>query len=268
MKKIIGILLLTILAYAEHNSTNQLEQDQSKEIKLLKSDKKLLVETNSKLRDNIKKLTIEKQKLQEENKGSEIKIQSIPEVKLAIDQPINFALIIFPIISMLITMLIIYLSYRATRRQLELNHEQSNNILSKTLAHEKELKQQEIIAKSRQKWMDELRKEVGQYIGTLNELMHLHIKLKDGDPLTDSDKERQKELYSETAKMQANLSLLLNTKEESHRKLIELIGAVTLHMISMDEKPDVEYYGTSTYNIHSIARDIIKEEWGKIKNSE
>lgn len=262
MKKIIsGLLLHTILLLADQNNTNHLEDNLSTKIELIENEYSLLQTANIELQNNLEKFKLENKKLKEKSDSEILKIESIPEVKLAIDQPMNWTLFILPIISMLITMLIIYLSYRSTRKQLELNYKQSNEILHETLKHEKELKQKEIMAANRQKWINELRSEISKFISEIITIRNIwrSSEKKEQEVIIDTTKQH----LSKVIESKVKINLLLNIKEEMTQKTINLIDEIIKS--GKPKKGDNDHVMSMLDELMGITQIIIKEEWKKIK---
>lgn len=262
MKKIISVLLLlTILLLADQNSTDHLEQNNSnsniqnyfEEIQILKNENRLLKAANSELKINLENLKVIDEKKVDTHEKSIVKTLE--------DNPV--------ILSWLITILIVSGGTWLSLRQVNIKTKESINVFEKTLEQQKELKQKEIIANNRQKWINDLRIEVSKYIRIIYNLHHLKLQ-----QTTEKDETkkltyagRQLEAYQDITEVETKIALFLNPKEKKHAEIYSnMINYKNLifNEYSSDKKYFDQYIAYMN-TITNLTREIIKEEWEKIK---
>lgn len=251
MKKILSVLLLTVLLLADQNNTNQIEQNLTQKIEPLKNENKLPKVINNKLQTDFKETN-------KENSENNI-INAV--IKIFESNPMIY--------SFIVTILVVGSGTLITLRNINKKTEESINAFEKSLEVQKELKQKEIIADNRQKWINDLRIEVSKYIRIINTLHNLKLQ-------QEIEKDDEKKLNHTVGQLKENqdltevetkIALLLNPKEKNHD---ELYGNLLKYksFIFNSKNTNQEYYDNYIdymNMITNLTRAIIKEEWEKIK---
>ena len=256
MKKIIGMLLLSILVFAENNHTNLTQENYFEEKQLLKSENILLKTANKTLQNDIKKLILENKTLKENKGGNTLDIKSIPKLELDIKQPTNLTLIFLP----LITMMMIIVGFLITRKQLINSDKKTLHAFNETIKQEKELKQKEILANNRQEWINHLRNELSVFISSMVNYNNLELQTEHEEiDVNIANKQRFEFLY-QAIESKAKIHLLLNPSEKNAQNLIKLMGAMVES--KYEKEKDLARLIEPLIN---LSQDILKKEWEKIK---
>jgi len=136
-----------------------------------------------------------------------------------------------------------------------------------------------IISSSRIRWIETLRETLSEYYMEISNCNHLKINLYDENKILKGKTEgKENEVesflykfynpYSESAKrvekLQAKLMLYLNSKNDNHRKLEELMSqnATLIKMIDKDNRNEL---GININKMIIGAKEIFRIEWEKSK---
>lgn len=118
----------------------------------------------------------------------------------------------------------------------------------------------QIVSPIRQKWIDELREIISEYLSECEKLIVL------GEDGILNNKITDKDIFKRLLYLQQKLKLMLNPNESKHIELLELIESITdeIHhgvgnLIEFGEK----LRGTT-----EISQKILKEEWVRVKSGD
>ncbi len=212
-------------------------------------------EINKSISDMSIKILLPQVSLQNQS-NSAISIESLPDIKLSITQPINWYLILLPIV----TIVIVITGAIITLRQLKLRTEESINTLNQTVNKQMELSKEqiklEVLSKNRQAWINTLRDELSRFIGEASYIMLLQAKEKEEQDEIQHTRESVKKL----AEIEAKIKLLINPTETNHQKLVKLLQQIFLEL---SLKKTIKNKVDELVNISQV---ILKEEWIRVKN--
>ena len=116
----------------------------------------------------------------------------------------------------------------------------------------------QIVAPIRQKWIDELRDLITEFLSTAQMI----VVANDSGILNED--ELDKETYKKMLSIERKLTLMLNPNEQLHNNLMELIRAL-LDKIEHGTSNLLEF-GPLVRNITETAQSILKKEWVRVKN--
>ncbi len=116
----------------------------------------------------------------------------------------------------------------------------------------------QIVAPIRQKWIDELRNLITDFLSTAQMI----VVVNDNGILNED--QLDKETYRKMLSIERKLTLMLNPNEQLHNKLMDLIRELldkTEHGTS-----NLLEFGPLVRNITETAQTILKEEWMRVKS--
>lgn len=238
MKKISYIIFALMIPFTHLAFSSEMAQTQ---------------ELNKSISDMSIKILLPQVSLQNQN-NSAISIESLPDIKLLINQPINWYLILLPIV----TIVIVVAGAIITLQQLKLRTEESINTLNQTVNKQMELSKEEIklevLSKNRQAWINTLRDELSRFIGEVSYTMLLQAK---GEQ---AETQHIRESVKKLAEIEAKIKLLINPTETNHQKLVELLQQIFLEL---SLKKPIKNKVDELVNVSQV---ILKEEWIRVKN--
>ena len=119
----------------------------------------------------------------------------------------------------------------------------------------------QIVSPIRQKWIDELREIISEYLSQCEQLLVFGE-----DALLNTngiDNEKQK-IYTRLLYLEQKLKLMLNPKEQEHNDLLNIISIITdeiNHGVS-----NIIIFGNNIKSATTISQKILKIEWQRVKN--
>lgn len=190
-------------------------------------------------------------------KTKPINIESIPEIKINIKQPINWYMILLPIT----TIIIVIIGFLMTRKQLEEKTKESINSFDKTIEKQTELSKNEIklevLSKNRQNWINSLRDELSKFMGTIKTIDNKHRMM--SSKADASEINSFKDEINNLGVLKYKIYLLLNPEEDDNKILLKKIEEIIL-MAYQKEQPDEKLD-----EMIIISQKILKEEWKRVK---
>ncbi len=118
----------------------------------------------------------------------------------------------------------------------------------------------QIVSPIRQKWIDELREVVSEY---LSECQQLIILGKDG--MLNSE-QTDESLFTRLLYLEQKLRLMLNPKEDNHNRLLEIIRTLTedIH----HGHSNLLEFGATVREATEATQAILKQEWIRVKHGD
>ena len=186
-----------------------------------------------------------------------INIESIPEIKITIEQPINWYMVLLPIT----TIVIVIIGFLMTRKQLEEKTKESINSFDKTIEKQTELAKNEIklevLSKNRQNWINSLRDELSRFMGTIKTIDNKHRMMSGRADANEINS--FKDEINNLGALKYKIYLLLNPEEDDNKILLKKIEEIIL-MAYKKEQPDKKLD-----EIIKISQKVLKEEWKRVK---
>ena len=119
----------------------------------------------------------------------------------------------------------------------------------------------QVISPIRQKWIDELRELMSQFLSESRKV----IVLSEGCGLLNADK-TDESAFQKLLYIEQKLGLMLNPNEEDHSELVKLVHAIT---------EDVQHgggnlidFGNRLGEATTLCQKILKYEWQRVKSGE
>jgi hypothetical protein len=156
-----------------------------------------------------------------------------------------------PIFSLLVAALAVFvgpaISLRIAKRQIRASSELANNQIRSAL----DASSKQIIAPMRQAWINSLRDLLAELTSSA-----LHYYVAGFEERTDTE-------YQRLTLLQSKIQLMLNAKEDDHKRLEVLIGrmiaAIQYEKGQPDEFPEIHT------DVIALSRTILKREWDVVK---
>lgn len=111
-----------------------------------------------------------------------------------------------------------------------------------------------VLSANRQRWIDELRQQIAEFITLAGEL----------SSLAKMDMNAGRATIDKTSKMQLcrmKIMLMLNSKEPDHRQLLALLEAASKGIYQSEEDD-----GTNIPGLVALSQSILKREWERVKS--
>lgn len=118
----------------------------------------------------------------------------------------------------------------------------------------------QIVSPIRQKWIDELREIISEYLSECEKLIVL------GEDGILNKKITDKDIFKKLLYLQQKLKLMLNPNESKHIELLDLIESITdeiHHGVS-----NLVEFGGKLNGATEISQKILKEEWVRVKSGD
>ena len=178
-------------------------------------------------------------------------------IPIKISQPINWYPYLLPFITIFIVIATTYLSIRTINIKskeslsaLKNSNQTLVNINNKSILEEHNRSQRTIITNNRQEWINSLRGEITSFLAEI-------ASTSPSQSLEEISSNDMKNLWTHSYKIE----LLINPKEDDHKKLVELIRKEIRHLNQLSSN-------TLISEIISLSQKILKREWDRVKSFE
>lgn len=118
----------------------------------------------------------------------------------------------------------------------------------------------QIVSPIRQKWIDELRELISEYLSECEKLLVLG---KDGILNKEETDER---IFTRLLYLEQKLKLMLNPNEERHIELLEIVNELTEEI--HHGVGDIIEFGGKLRDATKVSQKILKEEWVRVKSGD
>lgn len=119
------------------------------------------------------------------------------------------------------------------------------------------------VSEFRQVWINTLRDDISKFIGQIDKVTKLVILNKSSNANEKEETSKNVIINSiEMRELQSKITLLLNTKEEMHNKLVELLDEVIFNIKNLKDNTD------SMDKLTRLSQLILKDEWERVKKGE
>lgn len=178
-------------------------------------------------------------------------------IPIKISQPINWYPYLLPLITIFIVLATTYLSIHTINIKsqeslsaLENSNQTLVSINNKSILEEHNRSQRTIITNNRQEWINSLRSEITSFLAEV-------ASTSPSQSLEDIPFNDMKSLWTHSYKIE----LLINPKENDHKKLVELIRKEISNLNASSDN-------TLIREIISLSQKILKREWDRVKSFE
>jgi len=120
------------------------------------------------------------------------------------------------------------------------------------------ISKRQIVSPIRQKWIDELREVVSEYLSECEKLLVLG---KDGMLNTEAIDEQ---LFTRLLYLEQKLKLMLNPQENDHNELLEIIQNLAHDIHHGQNDPTI--FGDRMRDATKATQIILKQEWNRVKH--
>ncbi len=118
----------------------------------------------------------------------------------------------------------------------------------------------QIVSPIRQKWIDELRELISEYLSECQKLLVLG---KDGIL---NKEETDEIIFTRLLYLEQKLKLMLNTKEENHIELLDIVNDITEQI--HHGVGNIIDFGGKLRGATEVSQKILKEEWVRVKSGD
>ncbi|MEK6599419.1 MAG: hypothetical protein AABY52_03640 [Deltaproteobacteria bacterium] len=124
-------------------------------------------------------------------------------------------------------------------------------IAKRHVASSLKIANKQIVAPMRQAWINSLRDLIAEISSSA---LHYHQA---------GYEDRKDEEYKRVTELEGKISLMLNFKEDDHKKLHDLIRKM---LASLERKKEGDNIFITTHpEVLAVSRDILKREWNRVK---
>ena len=118
----------------------------------------------------------------------------------------------------------------------------------------------QIISPIRQKWIDELRELISEYLSECEKLLVL------GEDGILNKEEADEKTFTRLLYLEQKLKLMLNPNEERHIELLEVVKKITEEI--HHGVGNITIFGGKLKRATEISQKILKEEWARVKSGD
>jgi hypothetical protein len=118
----------------------------------------------------------------------------------------------------------------------------------------------QIVSPIRQKWIDELREVISEYLSECEKLIVL------GEDGILNKEIADKDIFKKLLYLEQKLKLMLNPNESKHIELVELIESITEEI--HHGVGNLIEFGGKLKGATEISQKILKEEWVRVKSGD
>lgn len=122
----------------------------------------------------------------------------------------------------------------------------------------------QIVSPIRQKWIDDLRELISEYLSECEKLMVL------GDDGLLNKEETDEKIFARLLYLEQKLKLMLNPNEGKHNELLTIVEELTeeIHHGVGNKVSDVVDFGDKLRRATKVSQNILKEEWVRVKSGD
>lgn len=201
--------------------------------------------------------------------SKKIIIDKVPEIKLNITLPVNYTLILLPII----TIIIVIFGALITLRQIKVKSNESIQTFNKTIEEQTQLSKIEILSKNRQDWINILRDEFVSFIDSFDNILVLYtLAQKSPQNFTAEHLNLVNELLPLLNKNIVRITLLLNNTEKVNKDLFIMLGGLRTELFKVGklspsslEQSEIDSVRLKRDTILKLFQMILKKEWEILK---
>lgn len=118
----------------------------------------------------------------------------------------------------------------------------------------------QIVSPIRQKWIDELRELISEYLSECEKLLVL------GEDGILNKEETDKKIFTRLLYLEQKLKLMLNPNEERHIELLDIVKEITEEI--HHGVGNIIDFGGKLKGATEVSQKILKEEWVRVKSGD